>query len=279
MAKVRQIKEALERKAELAKEAGERIEAEFEQAQKAWHDNRDRLEAEGLALEKSAYDSTQKLAHRLFCIQAALRRWHELHSLESNWARLYALIIKGNSRVEVEIKDPDDRLQQLIEHGERLQSTLEEALTSKTTIRHLSIIEETLEVFHNIPIMKQRDYAILFHESGLSLTQLREAISNYIVAHGGEVAPSFYWPAEKWKGSPEESSRKQHAVVRFLRRVWKPFLDECGFPVTRPMVAEQDAALADAVTAYVKLNPLPEDIRIVRTRDLKKVIPPRPTGT
>src|SRR4051794_33464284 len=37
---------------------------------------------------------------------------------------------------------------------------------------------------------------------------------------------SELWPTEKWIKSPEKGSRKQHAIIAFLRRVWKPFIDE-----------------------------------------------------
>lgn len=110
-----------------------------------------------------------------------------------------------------------------------------------------------------------------------TLAALRAKAAQETVTRERSAAPApsategLQWPSEKWKRSPEELSRKRHAVVRFLRRVWKPFLDECGFPVTRAMVAERDLDLANAVTAYVRLNALPEDIRIVRTRDLTKM--------
>jgi hypothetical protein len=108
--------------------------------------------------------------------------------------------------------------------------------------------------------------------AGLRARATRETTSRgQSTALAPSAAEGLQWPSEKWKRSPEALSRKQHAVVRFLERVWRPFLDDCGFPVTRAMVAERDGELGNAVAAYVKLNALPENIRIVRTRDLKRM--------
>jgi hypothetical protein len=94
----------------------------------------------------------------------------------------------------------------------------------------------------------------------------REATSS---KSGGEVA----WPAEKWKGSPEELSRKQFAIFVFLRRVWKPFIEETGALVTRQMLMERDRDAGLALKGALRgRRPMPSDIRIVPTRDLKKTL-------
>jgi hypothetical protein len=85
------------------------------------------------------------------------------------------------------------------------------------------------------------------------------------------AADHVQWPSEKWKGSPEELSRKAHSLVLFLRRVWKPFIDANYIVVTRAMIAEHDEYAAAAIKEYVKARPLPEDIHIVRTRDIKGI--------
>lgn len=90
---------------------------------------------------------------------------------------------------------------------------------------------------------------------------------------------ALQWPTEKWKGSPEELSRKQHAIVAFLRRVWKPFIDGNNLLVTRAMLAEHDEEAAGAIKNYVRTNSLPSDIRIVRGRDVRKVAARRPLLT
>jgi len=132
-------------------------------------------------------------------------------------------------------------------------------------------------------------------KSGVPLAEFRDAIKKLTAkaettAHGPaaraaesprpETAPApLAWPSEKWKGSPEELSRKQHAIVGFLRRVWVPFIDGNNLLVTRGMLAEHDEDAAAAVKNYVRNNPLPPDIRLPRGRDLRKVAAGRPLLT
>jgi hypothetical protein len=81
------------------------------------------------------------------------------------------------------------------------------------------------------------------------------------------------WPSEKWKGSPEELSRKPFAIFAFLRRVWKPFIDETGALVTRQMLIERDRDAGLALKGALRGHrPMPGDIRIVRTRELKNTV-------
>lgn len=79
------------------------------------------------------------------------------------------------------------------------------------------------------------------------------------------------WPSDKWMASPEKMRRKQHAIVAFLRRVWKPFIDANNLLVTRKMLAMHDPDAAAALQAYAQRNPIPDDIRIVRTRDINRL--------
>jgi hypothetical protein len=84
------------------------------------------------------------------------------------------------------------------------------------------------------------------------------------------------WPSEKWETSRERGSRKQHAIFGFLRRVWKPFIDETGAVVTRRILAEVDGPAAAAVKSALRSGPMPDDIRIVATKDLKNHAATRP---
>jgi hypothetical protein len=80
------------------------------------------------------------------------------------------------------------------------------------------------------------------------------------------------WPSEKWKGSPEELSRKQLAIFAFLRRVWVPFIEDTGALVTRQMIMERDDSAGLALKSALRSRALPDDIRIVPTRELKKTL-------
>ncbi len=92
-------------------------------------------------------------------------------------------------------------------------------------------------------------------------------------------AHGLAWPTEKWKGSPEELSRKPRAIFAFLRRVWNPFIEETGALVTRQMLFDHDIdagiALRNALRkrSGAREKPtMPRDIRIVLTRELRKLL-------
>jgi tetratricopeptide (TPR) repeat protein len=80
------------------------------------------------------------------------------------------------------------------------------------------------------------------------------------------------WPTEKWKGSPEELSRKIFAIVAFLRRVWKPFIEETGALVTRKVLADRDPKAALALKGFLRAHDMPRDIRILSDQKLKEYI-------
>ena len=48
------------------------------------------------------------------------------------------------------------------------------------------------------------------------------------------------WPTEQRKGPPKELGRTQHALIAFLRRVWKPFIEDNKVLVTREILKEKD---------------------------------------
>jgi len=95
----------------------------------------------------------------------------------------------------------------------------------------------------------------------------------------GSKAYGLAWPTEKWKGSPEELSRKPHAIFAFLRRVWNPFIVETGAVVTRQMLFDQDIDAGIALRNALRKRSgardkptMPSDIRIVLTRELRKLL-------
>lgn len=78
------------------------------------------------------------------------------------------------------------------------------------------------------------------------------------------------WPSETWKGSPEELSRKQGAIITYLRRVWKPFIDEYHAIVTRQILKELDYSAGRALEGYLRYNPWPADIPILTSAELRR---------
>src|SRR5271166_6405886 len=116
---------------------------------------------------------------------------------------------------------------------------------------------------------------------GLTLTELEKAANAWSAAKADSTTPAPaaaapVWPSEKWEASPERGSRKQHAIFVFLRRVWKPFIEETGAVVTRRILAEVDGPAAAAVKSALRSSPMPDDIRIVATKDLKNQTATRP---
>lgn len=86
------------------------------------------------------------------------------------------------------------------------------------------------------------------------------------------------WPSEKWKGSPEELSRKQHALISYLRRVWVPFIDSNNVIVTREILKDKDIGAAAALKGYLHRNTMPPDIRIFTDEQLKEHLSQRPVS-
>jgi hypothetical protein len=149
-------------------------------------------------------------------------------------------------------------------------------LTEEDWQKHLEIL--TQKAWYDQSAMDTNistAYAIIARHLGMRVEDLKKRLN-------AEAAPT--WPEEKWKGSSEELSRKPHSLVAFLRRVWVPFIDAGMVPiVTRAMVSEHDPEAGAAIRDYVRANPLPPDIRIVRTRDIKTMAsqfdaPPEPAN-
>ena len=95
------------------------------------------------------------------------------------------------------------------------------------------------------------------------------AITDYSTAGREVSARGLQWPTEKWNASDDKASRKPHAIVAFLQRVWQPFTQSNGLLITRRELAEHDTDAALAVKEYVRANELPDGIGIIRTRDIK----------
>jgi hypothetical protein len=84
------------------------------------------------------------------------------------------------------------------------------------------------------------------------------------------------WPTEKWKGSPEELSRKRYQIIVFLRRVWKPFIENNNVIVTREILKERDADAASALRGYLQYHEFPKDIRILTSDQLRQHLTKQP---
>jgi hypothetical protein len=91
-----------------------------------------------------------------------------------------------------------------------------------------------------------------------------------------EASDGLSWPTEKWKGSPEHTGRKQHAIIAYLRRVWKPFIDDNSVIVTREVLKQKDSDAAAALKGYLHYNEIPRDIRIFTDDELRSHLVERP---
>jgi hypothetical protein len=98
------------------------------------------------------------------------------------------------------------------------------------------------------------------------------------IAASVPLSAGLAWPTEKWETSPEKAFHKHHAIVAFLRRVWKPFIEENNVIVTRAVLQERDAAAAKAVEKYLQYNPLPKDIPIITSKQLREHLRSRPVS-
>src|SRR5689334_2659732 len=84
------------------------------------------------------------------------------------------------------------------------------------------------------------------------------------------------WPTEKWKGSPEELSRKRYQIIAFLRRVWRPFINENDVIVTKTILRSKDFPAGKALDSYLHSHDMPSDIRIIDDQQLKEYLTQRP---
>jgi tetratricopeptide (TPR) repeat protein len=98
----------------------------------------------------------------------------------------------------------------------------------------------------------------------------REAISS-------KLSRELAWPAEKWRGSPEALSRKRYQIIAFLRRVWKPFIDNNDVIVTRAVLRERDVEAGRALDGYLRYHDMPADLRIIGDKQLKQFVAERPS--
>jgi hypothetical protein len=279
----------------------ETIVAEFYHAMDAWTSNSLRLVAEGLALEKYACDTGAPVPSRLICIRAALRTWRELNSLQSEVVRLAMLFAAGRSPfpddtaedikavkaaghhvLKVLPKKQED-LRQWIAEGETLEADLE-ALTNSADGQDNH--SESITAGYNKPAMDTATaYAIVARDLGKSVEDLQKlrtddaARDNTARATATPQAPASVapeWPSEKWETSPEKAFRKQHAIVAYLRRVWKPFIENTGAAVTREILSLKDADAEYALTRYLEKHDMPKDVPILYPKELEKVSAERP---
>jgi hypothetical protein len=279
--------------------AGRGIVAESKHFVDTWRSTSMRLLAEGLALEKAAFDVGQPVSSRLICIQAALRTWRELHSLQSEVMRLAMLFAAGHSpnsdATAADIKaiqaagefglESIPRSQEEIRHwivvGEKLESALQNVANAGNAAeksRYETILAEysaaTMTV--TLPDLETTLRAAAHHLS-LPLATVRAQLGikdtpreTMQRVHGQRIE----WPRDRWESAPEKLSRKQHAIEAFMRRVWKPFIEESGAVVTLAMLRNVDHRAAGAWANYVSRSGPVADIPIISTNDLSR--PDRP---
>src|SRR5690242_14187168 len=93
------------------------------------------------------------------------------------------------------------------------------------------------------------------------------AESKGYVSDGSEL-----WPTEKYNDSPERKFNKRFAIVRFLTRVWKPFIEQSGAAVTVSILAKIDENAGNAFYSYLSRRPMPDELQglILTSAELRK---------
>jgi tetratricopeptide (TPR) repeat protein len=121
--------------------------------------------------------------------------------------------------------------------------------------------------------MEAIDTLVRLHGEGV-----RKLIRDYVAAKNETAAPATapVWPSEKWATSPEKMSRKLHAIEAYMRRVWKPFIEETGAVVTFAMLRKIDKKAGEAWASYVVSHGAVADIPIVSTKELAGTVSERP---
>jgi tetratricopeptide (TPR) repeat protein len=207
--------------------------------------------------------------------------------------------ISAFGHVFEKVYDPEERseIAEFVVSLIALPSPIDESNTSRYTSYNMSDMAAYFAVARRA------------FEKGLSVAELDEAIDDKLAAKAAtreitarataeprpdEPAPvepvrsavaatpesaELAWPTEKWKGSPEEVSRKPHAIFAFLRRVWKPFIEDTGALVTRQILLDHDTDAGIAVRNALRVRKgmtrkpkMPDDIPIIRVKDLKTTV-------
>jgi hypothetical protein len=66
--------------------------------------------------------------------------------------------------------------------------------------------------------------------------------------------------------------------VAFLRRVWKPFIEENRVIVTREILKAHDAKAASALRGYLQYKDMPDDVRILTSDKLREHLTQHPVA-
>lgn len=260
-----------------------------------------RLIPEAEALDTFAQQRNRPVKSRLVCINAALARLRHLHAIESAVRRVF--MVQGLIRplpgtpediarkIEVARQAGEEGLKlsadnhegwrRLIARAEKLQKRLIAANKPEVDNTGSPVGEINFPVYNNQFMDTASAYAIVARDLGKSVEDLQKLRTDeaarapvparpVAAALPASTAAALEWPSEKWKGSPEHLSRKQRAIFPFLRRVWKPFIENIGAVVTRQMLRDSDRDAEVALGNALRSCAMPADIRIVPTRELKK---------
>lgn len=200
-------------------------------------------------------------------------------------SKITELFCKYNQDTENEID-----IRTFFERGRRLKKLL---YIHKHKENNLNIesIESYIERLYDLSTMDNQEHLLsLFKESGLTFAQLKTAITSFkaenapavpqdkAMTQGGVAAPT--WPSEKWETSSENTgvgARKAHKIIAYMRRVWKPFIEETGAVVTRDILKIKDREAESALTRYLERHPMPKDLLILYPEELKEISADRPT--
>jgi hypothetical protein len=161
----------------------------------------------------------------------------------------------------------------------RLERSLKKELVSEETSYTRDIPSPEAAAALGLRMEEMETIHAFARRKGLTRAQLEEAVDQWLAANGEVTARTTAksrpdtpqrWPTERWENSPERGSRKPGALFAYLRRVWKPFLDETQALVTRRILAEIDAPAEAALKSALRSGPLPRDIGIVATKEIKQ---------
>jgi hypothetical protein len=270
-----------------------RIVAECEHAIDAWAENSLRLVAEGRALDKAACDAGEPVPNRLICIQAALRTWRELHSLQSNAVRVAMLFAAGRSPIPDDKADDIKALRAAGEHalrtipqgqqylrrwiaeGEKLEFELQELTRSGNTVENNHT--ETIAAEYNQPAMPLNTFPDLKttllaaeHYSRTSEPARRALLRIADAAQAttrSEARPRAKWEARKGadaKLTPPAFIAKHYAA------------EMAAGTLHRAMIAKEDKALVLKLISWLRSHPMPKGVDIPtlpewNTRQLTKL--------
>lgn len=152
------------------------------------------------------------------------------------------------------------------EHREAVNAIIEGLVAKKPTIH--PIIRKYSGPFNPYFVAEiiEKYVPIRYYKAIMDLAKKAFRPAEREVSAGGDT---LEWPSAGWLTSPERGFRKHGAIVAYLRRTWKPFLDLTGAVVTLEILNQKDEGAGTALRSYLRSNPMPNDLRIRTSKQLK----------